>query len=1325
MKPRFVLPSLLLSLAASLAVLVATGADAALPRTLHHQGRLSSTTGAPLQGAYNFTFRLYDVASGGAALWTENQNGVATDTEGLYAVVLGSVTPLSLAFDTTYYLSIEIGGAGEMSPRQALGAAPYALRAAIAESLPAGLTIGRITSSETISASYFSGNGAGLTNVAITSVVGTIHVADSTVGVLPLVRISGDTLTRTQMISYTDALRIHDSTVGVLPFTRVSGDTVTGVAVAAGDAALSARLDAVRISDSTTQALPFTRVSGDTITGAQARALTWSLADSTTGALPLTRLSGDTISRLEVLTTRFSLADSTIGTLAGDSVAAARSQLNVDSPTLVVDAANNRVGIDSSAPAAALSVGGSVLALDTVTARVFVGSGSALTGVSASSVNAPNINGPIHLADSTTASLPVARVNGAINLVDSTTGALPVTRISGDTITGAQARALTWSLVDSTTGSLPAARVNGSVSLADSTSGALPLTRVSGDTITRLEVLTTRVNLADSTIGTIAGDSVSAARSQLNVDSPTLVVDAANNRVGIDSSAPAAALSVGGSVLALDTVTARAFVGSGSALTGVSASTVNAPNIVGPIHLADSTTASLPVSRVNGAISLVDSTTGALPVTRISGDTITGAQARALTWSLVDSTTGSLPAARVNGSVSLADSTSGALPLTRVSGDTVTGTAVTNADAALSTRLDAVRLTDSTVQALPFTRVFGDTITGAQARALTWSLVDSTTGSLPAARVNGSVSLADSTSGALPLTRISGDTITRLEVLTLTVNLVDSTSGALPITRVSGDTLTRAQMITYTDALLGDSVAAARSQLNVDSPTLVVDAANNRIGIGTSVPADSLSVVGSFSVDSPLFRVDAAADRVGINVAGAPIAFLHLRGYGDNLLIEESDAPANEQRWLLKGEGGAFEFLATDDAWSAWNPVFRIHRTGTTLDSFAIDDPTFIVDHPNDRVGIGTKTPQERLHVALPQDGGVGLYLRPATWDSLGDSVEIRYGDPFHYIRGTWGRGMDLYDVDGINLSGGNMGFDSPTLVINSTDNRIGIDSNAPVSALGVNGTVTATAFVGSGTGLTGLPSSPWSGASGDSLFVPAGTEVGIGTNTPVDSLHVVGGIRVDSGMRVDGNTFIVDAANNRVSIGTNASNHVLEVAGTAASLWDTVRIYNANLLVDSGFLVMKTNSFFDGAWNTYPKPIGSFDDAICLYATDTGFGAELMVRDENGNVTCLSPHDFSIAPRSEPLSWSFWSMNERLGGTINVDMLKVVRLVERLTGQKLVHIAPSGTNPEVDVEALERYLENGGATVVVELDRLEAENVALKMSIAEMMRRIEALEAR
>ncbi len=120
--------------AALVLVLCAVLAHAGVPRTMSYQGVLRDDVGNSVpDGSYSIEFNIYDVATGGTALWTETQSVVASD--GLFNVILGSTTTLGIDFDVPYWLGITIEAESELVPRVELTAAPYALRAAVADSV--------------------------------------------------------------------------------------------------------------------------------------------------------------------------------------------------------------------------------------------------------------------------------------------------------------------------------------------------------------------------------------------------------------------------------------------------------------------------------------------------------------------------------------------------------------------------------------------------------------------------------------------------------------------------------------------------------------------------------------------------------------------------------------------------------------------------------------------------------------------------------------------------------------------------------------------------------------------------------------------------------------------------------------------------------------------------------------------------------------------------------------------------------------------------------------------------------------------------------------
>jgi hypothetical protein len=102
------------------------------PQTISWQGILQDADAKNLSGTYSLTVKLFDVASGGAALWSElHSNRVIAD--GLVELSLGSITPFGLDFDKQLWLEITVGS-GTPLPRIKLSSVPYALHSKTAES---------------------------------------------------------------------------------------------------------------------------------------------------------------------------------------------------------------------------------------------------------------------------------------------------------------------------------------------------------------------------------------------------------------------------------------------------------------------------------------------------------------------------------------------------------------------------------------------------------------------------------------------------------------------------------------------------------------------------------------------------------------------------------------------------------------------------------------------------------------------------------------------------------------------------------------------------------------------------------------------------------------------------------------------------------------------------------------------------------------------------------------------------------------------------------------------------------------------------------------
>ena len=99
------------------------------PRLINYQGKLTDADGDPLTGTYDMAFAIYNVEGGGIAAWSETQTDVVV-TEGIFNVILGSVTPVSgLPEGPDCYLGVTVETDPEISPRTRLASVPYATMA--------------------------------------------------------------------------------------------------------------------------------------------------------------------------------------------------------------------------------------------------------------------------------------------------------------------------------------------------------------------------------------------------------------------------------------------------------------------------------------------------------------------------------------------------------------------------------------------------------------------------------------------------------------------------------------------------------------------------------------------------------------------------------------------------------------------------------------------------------------------------------------------------------------------------------------------------------------------------------------------------------------------------------------------------------------------------------------------------------------------------------------------------------------------------------------------------------------------------------------------
>jgi hypothetical protein len=109
---------------------------------MSYQGKLTDSSGVPINGNTAIQFSLYSAATGGTALWSENYDGnsgrpIINVVNGHFTVELGSQSALlpSLFSSDTRYLGIKVGSDSEMSPRVPILSVPFSLQAEEADKL--------------------------------------------------------------------------------------------------------------------------------------------------------------------------------------------------------------------------------------------------------------------------------------------------------------------------------------------------------------------------------------------------------------------------------------------------------------------------------------------------------------------------------------------------------------------------------------------------------------------------------------------------------------------------------------------------------------------------------------------------------------------------------------------------------------------------------------------------------------------------------------------------------------------------------------------------------------------------------------------------------------------------------------------------------------------------------------------------------------------------------------------------------------------------------------------------------------------------------------
>ena len=335
---------------------------------------------------------------------------------------------------------------------------------------------------------------------------------------------------------------------------------------------------------------------------------------------------------------------------------------------------------------------------------------------------------------------------------------------------------------------------------------------------------------------------------------------------------------------------------------------------------------------------------------------------------------------------------------------------------------------------------------------------------------------------------------------------------------------------------------------NSGADTFVVDKVNGRVGIGTTTPVDTLTVIGSVSTFGSLnatyinateilvngFIVNRSIDltpyQMISNVTNLPFSRFTLENVSNNTLVKGDNASIS--LWNISGNNIFPREITGNVGIGTTAPTAKLHINGSGGALLNISNASnsflFVNETGISIPGGATTNPMAVAGEKMRIGGHFGVRIIDHPTSGVDYSyIQVQNSLQFGYGTGAYG-GVDISSSGPTLYSGSSAGGGVYLSPDGSNDIWLLTDSNSYV--------------YGSQSSEGDLYLESTSHATkGDILLNPTSGRVGIGTTSPTAKLEVVGNVSVKGG------TFFVDNESQRIGIGTTTPDNKLTIRGTDA----------------------------------------------------------------------------------------------------------------------------------------------------------------------------------